>query len=271
LLGLVVGIAVAGIVLKVGPGWTYRGLWGPALIVLYAAILLAGRSRIVTVIAILLVGVAILAAMRRSHIAAGIGWLGAAGLLAALFVVLQLPGTQETIVQFALRDEDANSLRTLTGRTAIWDFALLAWQQSPWVGYGYYAGHRLALPTMFTIFSGYSNLDSTWIETLVNSGYLGTVPLAVFAAAGLVRVLRHPWGTPERWIAWGVAAATVGLSFINPGIQSTTSTMVLFAVVVAGSRQELSKQASVPTIIPAEVNAARGRAEGNSGQTELAT
>jgi O-antigen ligase len=239
LLGLVVAIGLAGILLKVGPSWTIRAPWSILLVLFYVGILIAGRSRIVTVAAVVVAVAALFVAMHRSTLTAILGWFVITFVLCLFGWAVQSKEVTEALSVFALRGQDAHGIGTLTGRTTIWDLAMIAWRQEPIVGYGYYAGHRLELSRMFALFQGYSNVDNTWIETLVDLGVIGTFALASYAFFGLVRTLLHRWGGHEGWIAIGVVVSGIALSFINPGIQSTSSTLVFFAVVVFASRRTI--------------------------------
>lgn len=236
LLGLVIAIAALGIVLRIGPRWTYRPLAGPVLVAVYGVMLIAGRSRMVTAIGVIMLLVALLMLMRRNATVAVLGWLGIGVFLCVVFWILQTPSTQASLVDFVLRGQEAENLSTLTGRTTIWDLALVAWEHSPILGYGYYAGHRLALPTMFPLFANYSNIDNTWLETLVNGGIVTTATLGLYVFAGLVRVLRSradAWGGPSgKMFALMVSAAVVALSFVNPGIQTPSTSLIAFAILV---------------------------------------
>lgn len=239
LFGLVIAVAVSGILLGVGPDWTYRGAFGPMLIVVYVAMLVAGRSRLVSLLAVALIVAAAFQAARKSSATAALGGLGLGALFVALFAVLQSRGLKASVAEFALRGQDEMAISTLTGRTVIWEYAVLAWRQRPVLGYGYYAGNRLALPSMFQIFEGYSNLDNTWLETLVNLGILGVVPLGLFALTSVWRVLRSGFEGDRncRLLATSIMVGILVLSFVNPGIQVNSSTMVFFAVVAFSARE----------------------------------
>lgn len=236
LLGVVALVALTGIVMQVGPRLTHSPGVAAVLCVIYIVMLFASRSRIVTAIAVAIVLVAGIVSMHRTHARAALGWFTAAATLTAGVIGAQSANLLADFADFLVRGQDTHAITSLTGRTVIWDRALEAWSQNPLVGYGYYAGHRLFLPSIDPLFRNYSNLDSTWIETLVNLGYLGLIPLVAFAVSALLRLVRADLPRPEKVVAVGIAVAVLALSFVNPTIQSPSSSVILFGVIVFACR-----------------------------------
>lgn len=267
LMGLVIGIALAGLVLKIGPRWLMKQPANLISIVIYSVMLLGTRSRVVSIVALFIIIAAVLKWMNRSYARAGIAFASGAALL---FTAVLLMGNErfvEAFSDFALRGQDARGVATLTGRTVIWEKAIPIWQEQPWLGYGYYAGHRLGLPAIDPLFAGYSNLDSTWIESLVNVGILGMAGLALFAVAGLFRAIRHARSLGRHGvIVAALCAGVIGLSFINPTIQSNTSTLVFFTAAVFALRP-VSLDKDKPTGLQ-RVKLGRGqqKVHGHAGQ-----
>lgn len=238
LLGVVALVALAGGVLQVGPKLTRSP---GAVIVLgltYTVMLFASRSRIATAIALAVVFGATLVAMHKTRARAAFGWFAAATGVVAAYVAAQKTTAVVDFTDFLIRGQDAHALTSLTGRTVIWDRALAIWNENPVVGFGYYSGHRLFLASVDPLFSHYSNLDSTWIETLVDLGYLGLVPLSIFSIAALLRVLRFHLPRSEKLVSVGLVGAVLALSFVNPTIQAASSTAVMFGVVVFSCRPD---------------------------------
>ena len=241
LLGVVALVALTGAVLQVGPKITHSPLAALALGAAYVVMLFSSRSRIATAIALAVVVVAALIAMHKTMLRTAAGWfIGAAAVFVAYIAALQTT-IVANFTEFLVRGQDSHAITSLTGRTVIWDRALAIWSENPVAGYGYYSGHRLFLPSVDALFRGYSNLDSTWIETLVNLGYLGLVPLALFACAALIRVVNVKLPRPEKFVAVGLVAAVLALSFVNPTIQTASSTAILFGVIVFACRPDASK------------------------------
>lgn len=245
LLGVVALVALTGAFMQVGPKITHHPAVALVLGASYAVMLFASRSRIATAVALIIVLIAALVSMHKTQLRAAAGWfIGAAAIFVAFIAALQATIVDD-FTEFLVRGQDAHAITSLTGRTVIWDSALAIWSENPAVGYGYYSGHRLFLPTVNPIFRQYSNLDSTWIETLVNLGYLGLVPLALFALAAMIRVARTPLPRPEKIVAVGLVLAVLGLSFVNPTIQTASSTTILFGAIVfacRNSRPRVDKQ-----------------------------
>jgi O-antigen ligase len=232
LLGLVAAVGLGGLVLGFGPAAMSRGLPRVGLFVGYITILIAGRSRIVSVLALVILILVGLFAMHRSRLGASVGWMVIAGALTTCWIALQSSRVVDALTAFALRGQDARNLDTLTGRTVIWDYAVQAWREQPWLGFGYYSGHRLALPNRFAIFANYSNIDNTWLEVLVDVGLVGLIALAIGVVAGTLRAVASTETWEERIFIGGLLLAIVVLSFVNPGVQTPSSTAVIFAVLV---------------------------------------
>ena len=76
------------------------------------------------------------------------------------------------------------------------------------------------------------NLDNAWIETLLDLGLLGIIPLAVFALTG--------WPTHARRAELGAVApafaglyfALIAASFVNPSIQAIDYPMIILGIVI---------------------------------------
>lgn len=218
-------IAVAGILLVligVGPKWTRRLDVRLILGAVYFFELLATRTRTALALAIAVTVLALVRAARHT------AWPAIMACFAVPIATLALLPRADAVVEFLLRDETEHSIGTLTGRTVIWDIGIDAWQQSPLTGLGYYAGHRLGL----TLPGNYSNLDSTWIESLVDVGLLGTVPLAIFVLGGVLRASRP--GVDSRVTIFTITFALYGLgvSFVNPTVQDANSTMLLLGLIL---------------------------------------
>lgn len=91
----------------------------------------------------------------------------------------------ESIMEFVLRGQSTEQFTSLTGRTHIWEIAWERFLESPIWGGGYYAGHKeLDLATIFS--SGFSTIDNTYLEILVDLGVVGVA----FAAWYLLVILR---------------------------------------------------------------------------------
>lgn len=240
ILGLVATVGLIGAALRVGPRWATKPAVAALLFAGYMLVLAATKSRTVLLVALLVAGWALLKAMHRSAAAAVAGWLGIAGAAVTVYALLGSAWAQEQIVAFFERGQNEQSLTTLTGRTELWDRALLVWQEHPLLGLGYYSGHRIGLATYFARFSSQSNIDHTWIESLVDVGVVGTAGLAVFALAALWGVLRAGADRHVRAAAGLAVTACLAVSFINPGIQDATPTLLIVGGLAFAARRPSS-------------------------------
>lgn len=93
----------------------------------------------------------------------------------------------ESIMEFVLRGQTAAQFSSLTGRTHIWEIAWERFLESPVWGWGYYAGHKdLDLANIFA--GGFSTIDNTFLEILVDLGLVG-LGFAVWYILAIVRDL----------------------------------------------------------------------------------
>ena len=167
--------------------------------------LLAADSRTSLLAAV--VGVAAVIA-RRSF------WAWGSSVLGAILGIILLAGVPLRYLVSVLgglsRGGDPSEFFTLTGRTAIWEFAWDKIVLSPWVGYGYNSS-KFILPQ----FLGIPGLQvdeahNMWLQNLLGVGIIGTVPLAGLVICLLVDYVRRPdafrdlflfillvWGIPE--------------------------------------------------------------------------
>src|SRR5262249_41547123 len=116
-------------------------------------------------------------------------WIGTAVVVAAALLLIVglavVPGSP--VAHFVLRGQTFEQMLTLTGRINTWASALSTWSHRPLQGYGYYAGHRFAVPVPRSA-REVSNLDNTWVEALVDTGLLGASLLVLAITAGLLNL-----------------------------------------------------------------------------------
>ncbi len=212
-------VGLIAVVTNTGPV-LLRGPWVRALLVgIYLLELLETRTRTALVLAGLLLFIGAFAWARRS--ANSVPTI--AFCTAVMLVSLLLGGAAAS--SFFYRQQSTTTLTTLTGRTLYWSEAVTAWQTSPIFGLGYYSGHRegvLLEPGQ----TAPSNLDETWLETLVDTGVAGCTLLAAFALAGMTRLIHSRGLLPPnvRWCVFALGALVLPItSFVNPTIQANIS------------------------------------------------
>lgn len=223
LLGFMAVIGLLYLAARVGPRWTLRPEVRFALVVAYTVILLLTRARIsLVLLAVGLVVLLVQDARRRSGLPF---YLPLAG-VAAVCVLSLYAGR---ITAFVDRGESSQALSTLTGRTITWSQAEAAWAPRPLTGYGFYAGHRVGPLAELDA----QNLDSMWVETLLDVGILGTVPLAALLIAGGLALTRYDGPrTPSHQLAVAIYATAFLSSFVNPSLQQANYPMIVFGVVL---------------------------------------
>ena len=256
-------LGVAGIlscVLGVAPRWipSYSVL-RYALAGAYVYEIYLTRTRSALGIGLIIIAIALVIRARRRPLSS----IAIFAAVAACVVVL-LPSVLPTIHTYLLRGQTSQQLDSLTGRKEIWASAEQVWHEHPFFGVGYYTGHRLSLPGL-SIFQ--SNIDNTWLETLVDVGILGATALALFCLTGLVRLLRSGEiaGDVRLWAA-SIAVYGLVISFINPTIQFPITTQVVLGVLLRCAGPHV-----VGLGLPVVDQPSNWRASGKPGRPHLAT
>ncbi len=236
-------VAVLGmllLVIGIGPRWTLRAPTRVALFLVYTGILLGTRTRTSVLIAVVLLVFA-LTRLARERVGALVLLMGVSvgGVMGAALL-------NETIASYLLRGQSSRDVSTLTGRTPVWNQAVDYWGEAPWLGHGFYSGHRLGLPPLPGTVA-HSNLDNTWLETLVDVGILGTVLLSLFLVIGTLVTLRSLRGTPGsvKTFVWCTLAYGIVISFVNPSLQMNGVTQIFLGFVILAASAGLPPRRSV--------------------------
>ena len=222
-------VGVAGILscaVGVAPRWLHFSV--PvryALMALYVYEIFLTRTRSALLVGLVIVAFTLILRARRhllSSVATAVVFLAAA--------LVMTPSLMPELHSFLQRGQTAQGIDTLSGRTVIWHMASQVWHQNQVFGLGYYSGHRLGIPGLQ---QDQSNIDNTWLETLVDVGLLGLVPLALFTLVGVWRLWRckELEGDARLW-ALGTALFIVAISFINPTVQAPGMPQVVMTLLI---------------------------------------
>jgi O-antigen ligase len=220
-LGMVAAVAVLMALGAAGPALLRRRLPRVVLGSVSLAVLLLTGSR--GGLALCLVGVltmAALGALRRPRPLTAVGLL--AGLV--LLVLSPLGATLRARLSPSLVAEHVGNLG---GRLPMWGDAWATASESPLVGFGYYAGHRLGrYAELFeerfgVLITAYGTVqtpyvDGTWVETLLDVGAVGVLALAAFVAGSAVLVWR------SRHSAGGALHLALVVVFVLYSVQDFT-------------------------------------------------
>ena len=245
-------VAVLGLlqlVVGIGPAWTLRMPTRALLFLAYAGILLGTRTRTSVLLAVLLLVFA-LAMVARERVGALL--LLMVGSTVGIMVATLM---SSTVASYLLRGQNAENVSTLTGRTPVWNQAVAYWSEAPWLGHGFYAGHRLGLPPLPGTVA-HSNLDNTWLETLVDVGLVGTLLLSLFVLLGVLGVFRCLRGAEASTRILVVATLAYGfvVSFVNPSLQMNGVAQIFLGFVILAGAARLPTRhrlVSAPTAAPA--------------------
>jgi O-antigen ligase len=235
-------LAVAGLLalfFGVGPRFIVRSLvLRVGLAGLYAAELLASRTRTALVLGALVVLVALLLHARKRIVLVSVLFLCG---LTAVTVLLGYFG--DSLNDYFFRGQTSGELIGLTGRVDIWRAATQEVSENFLLGLGFYSGHRLALTGIWN-YQVESNIDNTWLETLVDVGVVGMIPLAIFVIAGVIRLLGDRIPSDVKF--WGLAIALYGvaISFVSPTLQMSGVAFLLMGtpLVAAWSAGDLRRR-----------------------------
>lgn len=226
ILGTIAAVGVLALIARVGPRWSLRAGPRVGLLLTDGAVLALARSRAAFAVVVVGMLIALLLAPRTRRIVLLITPV------AALSLVLTYAFLAPSVSSYVRRGQSHDQVSSLTGRTHIWALAEGAWKARPAEGYGYYTGHRLGgFASQFS--RDISNIDNAWLETLLDLGLLGFVPLFAFALGGLCAA----WSPATRATAEGPAVAAIslallGASTVNPSIQTVSYTMILLGALL---------------------------------------
>ena len=235
--------------------------WRLILTGAYLSVILLTRTR--SEIAILAIGLGVLMFLRGSRQRA---LLAVVTPLAVVVIATAALFTADPILTFLARGQDPTQLVSLTGRTITWQQALQLWGTKPALGLGYYAGHRFGI-NLGPGSVEFSNIDSMWIETLLDTGILGSGVLGLFVTVSCYRLFqrRRPVDTePYLAVRRALFLVGIGASYINPSLQGVNYGMVLLAAVIfaaphvgSAPKETIGARPSI-SLVPAQRVALRG-------------
>jgi O-antigen ligase len=239
----------------VAPRWLrFNGAIRNALMLIYAYEIYLTRTRSALVVGVVIIVVSLIVRARRHPLSSVV-----TGIVAVTAAIFLAPSLLTQLHAFFERGQTAQGIDTLSGRTVIWEAAHQTWLQHQWFGLGYYSGHRLGIPGLQET---QSNIDNTWLETLVDVGILGMVPLALFVLCGFWRLIRSRelQGDVRLW-AIGASLYVIAISFINPSIQQPGPGSVVLGVLLLalGPKKDAGAEArAVPVDVHVDVAEPRG-------------
>jgi len=212
--------------LGVAPRWLHFNVAiRNALMLIYAYEIFLTRTRSALAVGLVIVVVSLIVRARRHPLSSIV-----TGIVAVTAAFLLSPSLSSQLHVFLERGQTAQGIDTLSGRTVIWEAAHQTWLQHQWFGLGFYSGHRLGISGLQ---ENQSNIDNTWLETLVDVGILGLVPLALFVLTGFWRLIRSRelHGDVRLW-AIGASLYAIAISFVNPTIQQPGPGSVVLGVLL---------------------------------------
>ena len=187
---------------------------------------LMGHSR-TSLFAGVLAFIGILIFGRHVILATTLAVLGTIGVLFSSF--------GEFVTSYIYRGQSKEVFESLSGRTEFWDKVWEMVLLKPWLGHGYYAGHREAFST--------SSVDNTYLEVLVGVGIIG---LIIFSLPVLLTALSLLKTMPRRkniilpeTLAWLQLMSLFILLFIRsltgPSFQVLSGNVPLYVVLLVAT------------------------------------
>ena len=172
-------------------------------------------------------GLAIIGILIFGHhkiLAAILGVFGTIGVLLSSF--------GDIVTGYIYRGQSQQVFESLSGRTVFWDKVWETFLIKPWLGFGYYAGHRETFRT--------SSVDNTYLEVLVDLGIVGFIIFSLpvlLTAASLFRTMprKNNILLPET-LAWLQLMSLFLLLFIRsltgPSFQVLSGNVPLYVVLL---------------------------------------
>lgn len=198
--------------------WT-RVLLVPALVV-FPAVMFLAASRTALVMAIAVLGITVLTQGNRR-------WLGALALVGSFVGILYpladpgLEAVQRVVTlsaDYARRGESSDTLRSLTGRTALWTAIEDSFLEAPVFGHGYFVTSSAG---RLDVWSGPANRSAhnVFLQVAVSTGLVGLV----LFVTGLWRVIASACrrlGSTGEGRQMRMTAAVLGLWYLGWGMLS---------------------------------------------------
>ena len=231
LLGSLAGFTIVGAILLIDESKLAKFFWIlSSTIVLYAT-----HARLSTAMTIVLTFVSLLFISARNvsgYIQKTLIIIATSSLFLLVFL---LPLLQRISIAYLNKYQgNSSNFQTFTGRTIAWRAAVDYIAESPFVGHGYYSGHRLGLALNFAELSRFSNIDNTWLESSVDVGIIGTLFLLIFIIRLFFVVQGSLFERNTKLYCTIMLSGILMMSFFNPSIQSPTITQTIFFTLAGG-------------------------------------
>lgn len=201
-----------------------RGIWflgslGTGLLSLYSLFASQSATSVITTVAILAACLGMQATLFLAPRQRRLLFFAALVVVAGGAVAALQFGAMDAVLGVFGKDS------TLTGRTYLWQQGILAATQSPWFGVGYQGywvqgfseAERLWQDFFITSRSGF-HFHNTYIETMVETGFIGTLLLTGVLFASLVAHLRRFLifdRSPQSLVLVAILALLVVRSFVE--------------------------------------------------------
>ena len=149
-----------------------------------------------------------------------------------LFAMCLAIGWFDTLVKIFMRGQDAESFGSLSGRTNYWEFALT---QVRWIGGGLATGARsLIFVSSDVFYKGMVAIHNSYIEALVDAGYIGAIPfiagLAIYFLRQVFKTFREPSEFNFIYLCFGCVFFARGMTSMVLALFSFDFVMLTFFI-----------------------------------------
>lgn len=111
------------------------------------------------------------------------------------FFIVLIPFAFDSIFEFFtpffIRDKSISELSSINGRIFFWEEGINSFLENPWLGKGFYTGHRFLFEINKNSFFNSSTFDNTYIDILNDNGIIGLSILSIFLIKVLVTLIKY--------------------------------------------------------------------------------
>jgi O-antigen ligase len=145
---------------------------------------------------------------------------------------------------YVLRGESKQLIKSATGRQELWQVLWKSWQQSPWIGYGYFVGTRDGVVDVWNAAVN-RPAHNVWLQSLVSMGVVGFLIFAAALGSVAFLALHRTEGpmAPRSWIRslvlgfgiWFLIWSSMDSSILGPVGPEPVTFFVCMGLLVASA------------------------------------
>ena len=232
--------------------WTQKMVWANSL--LQIGVVLISANRFSLAVTTLIAGLAIATLARKDQIAVAalsIGLIGTAYLLADPKLTLVESGLSEVGV-IVSQGQTSSEIKTLSGRTEMWEAIWRSFKEAPWKGHGYFVTSKNGEIYVWYIWGNWT-AHNAWLQVLVTTGIIGTGIFCchlLMLAGSMIHLANQKTAEPRRILCfflfmggWYSIWGLLNSSIFGPTSPETVVFFVLTGLFVASSSSAAARSA----------------------------